>query len=157
MSDDSLEEINPHDAKQRKFPILINKIVLILSNETIQLQRFPLFCANIFKKDPGRAKQNSLATAGTNFTKPGAQNKGDLCITLLHRLSSLGRRMPPSTSMSLLASDSPNQLTARVSLRRAERQRRNRRGKRRCFRGRHLHLRCAIGSPVKCTCTVNSL
>ena len=31
-----------------------------------------------FKKDPGRARQNSLATAGTNFTKPGAQNKGDL-------------------------------------------------------------------------------
>ena len=35
---------------------------------------------NIVKKDPGRARQNSLATAGTNFTKPGAQNKGDLCI-----------------------------------------------------------------------------
>ena len=33
-----------------------------------------------FKKDPGRARQKSLATAGTNFTKPGAQNKGDLCI-----------------------------------------------------------------------------
>ena len=32
-----------------------------------------------FKKDLGRARQNSLATAGTNFTKPGAQNKGDLC------------------------------------------------------------------------------
>ena len=35
---------------------------------------------NTFKKDPGRARQNSLATAGTNFTKPGAQNIGDLCI-----------------------------------------------------------------------------
>ena len=33
---------------------------------------------NIVKKDPGRAKQSSLATAGTNFTKPGAQNRGDL-------------------------------------------------------------------------------
>ena len=43
------------------------------------IQRSPLFCANIVKKDPGRARQNSLATAGTNFTKPGAQNKGDLC------------------------------------------------------------------------------
>ena len=32
---------------------------------------------NIVKKDPGRAKQNSLATAVTNFTKPGAQNKVD--------------------------------------------------------------------------------
>ena len=31
------------------------------------------------KKDPGRARQNSLAKAGTNFTKPGAQNKGNLC------------------------------------------------------------------------------
>ena len=28
--------------------------------------------------DPGRAGQNSLATAGTNFTKPGAHIKGDL-------------------------------------------------------------------------------
>ena len=43
------------------------------------LQRSTLFCANIVKKDPGRAKQNSLVTAHTNFTKPGAQNKGDLC------------------------------------------------------------------------------
>ena len=43
------------------------------------VQRSPLFCANIVKKDPGKARQNSLATAGTNFTKPGAQNKGDLC------------------------------------------------------------------------------
>ena len=46
-----------------------------------QIQRSPLFFANIVKKDPGRAKQNSLATAGTNFTKPGAQNKGDLCMS----------------------------------------------------------------------------
>ena len=39
-----------------------------------------LYSAQItFKKDPGRARQNSLATAGTNSTKPGAQNKGDLC------------------------------------------------------------------------------
>ena len=38
---------------------------------------------NIVKKDPGRARQNSLATAQTNFTKPGAQNKGDLCILTL--------------------------------------------------------------------------
>ena len=34
---------------------------------------------NIVKKDPGRAMQNSLATAQTNFTQPGAQIKGDLC------------------------------------------------------------------------------
>ena len=34
---------------------------------------------SIAKKDPGRTRQSSLATAGTNFTKPGAQNKGDLC------------------------------------------------------------------------------
>ena len=46
-----------------------------------------LYCAqNIVKKDPGRAWQNSLATAGTNFTKPGAQNKGDLCIFMLIEL-----------------------------------------------------------------------
>ena len=34
---------------------------------------------NMVKRDPGRARQNSLATAGTNLTKPGAHNKGDLC------------------------------------------------------------------------------
>ena len=34
---------------------------------------------SIVKKDPGMTLQDSLATAGTNFTKPGAQNKGDLC------------------------------------------------------------------------------
>ena len=39
------------------------------------LQRSSLFCANTVKKDPGRARQNSLATAGTNFTKPGALSK----------------------------------------------------------------------------------
>ena len=32
-----------------------------------------------FKQDPGRVRQKSLVTAGTNFTKPGAHNKGDLC------------------------------------------------------------------------------
>ena len=32
---------------------------------------------SIFKKDPGSARQNSLATAGRNFTEPGAQNKVD--------------------------------------------------------------------------------
>ena len=37
-----------------------------------------LYSAQV-KKDPGRARQNSPATAGTNFTKPGAHNKGDLC------------------------------------------------------------------------------
>ena len=48
------------------------------------LLRSPSFCANIVKKDPGRARQNSLATAGTNFTKPGAQNKGDICSSKLY-------------------------------------------------------------------------
>ena len=44
------------------------------------MYRGPLYSAqNMVKKDPGRAGQNSLATAGTKFTKPGAQNKGDLC------------------------------------------------------------------------------
>ena len=32
---------------------------------------------DIVKKDPGRAKLKSLATAVANFTKPGAKNKGD--------------------------------------------------------------------------------
>ena len=44
-----------------------------------EIQRSSLFCTNIVKKDPGRARQKSLATAGTNFTKHGAQNNGDLC------------------------------------------------------------------------------
>ena len=48
-------------------------------------RRSPLFCANIDKKDPGRARQNSLATEGTNFTKPGAQNKVDPCMAILGR------------------------------------------------------------------------
>ena len=34
---------------------------------------------NIVKKDLGRAREISLATAGTNFTKPGAHNKVDVC------------------------------------------------------------------------------
>ena len=37
---------------------------------------------NTVKKDQGRAKQKSLATTVANFTKPGAQNKGDLCISI---------------------------------------------------------------------------
>ena len=50
-------------------------------NHCMMVQRY---CSStevsLVKKDPGRAKQNSLATAGTNFTKPGgAQNKVDLC------------------------------------------------------------------------------
>ena len=55
------------------------RIIIYTGHREIGLQRSPLFCANIVKKDPGRAKQNSLATAGTKFTKPGAQNKVDLC------------------------------------------------------------------------------
>ena len=45
----------------------------------LYVQRSPLFCANIVEKDPGRARQNSLATAGTHFTKLRAQHKVDLC------------------------------------------------------------------------------
>ena len=62
---DALQLITPGKYGLQMFPILV--------------QRSPLFCANIVKKDPGRVRQNSLATAGTNFTKAGAQNKGDLC------------------------------------------------------------------------------
>ena len=36
-----------------------------------------------FENEPGRARQNSLATAGTNLVKPGAQNKVDPCTTNL--------------------------------------------------------------------------
>ena len=35
---------------------------------------------SILKKDPGRTRQKSLATAGTNFTKPGVHDKVDLCM-----------------------------------------------------------------------------
>ena len=48
-------------------------------------------CANTFKKDPGRARRNILATAGTNFTKPGAQNKGDLCRSVVKRVRATGK------------------------------------------------------------------
>ena len=51
--------------------------ILTALNLPNSIQRSPLFFANISKKDPGRARQNSLATAGTNFTKPGAHNRGD--------------------------------------------------------------------------------
>ena len=37
----------------------------------------------IVKKDPGRARQYSLATAGAKFTEPEAHNKADLCRLLL--------------------------------------------------------------------------
>ena len=65
----------------KDFAQIYTKFILILFKSKL-LQRSPLFCANIVKKDPGRARQNSLATAGTNFTKPGAQNKGDLCTVI---------------------------------------------------------------------------
>ena len=35
---------------------------------------------NIFKKDPGRAQQQSQGTAGRNFTKPRTSHFFDLCI-----------------------------------------------------------------------------
>ena len=46
-----------------------------------QLRRPPphYSAQSTFKKDPDRARQNSLATVGTNFSKPRAHNKGDLC------------------------------------------------------------------------------
>ena len=52
----------------------------------MKIQRSPLFCAKhtVVKKDPGRARQNSLATAGTNFTKPGAQNKEISVVRMKH-------------------------------------------------------------------------
>ena len=34
---------------------------------------------NIFKKDPGRAKQKSQGTAGRNFTKPRTSHFFGLC------------------------------------------------------------------------------
>ena len=47
---------------------------------SLVLYRGLLYSArNIVKQDPGRARQKSLYTAIANFTKPGAQNKGDLC------------------------------------------------------------------------------
>ena len=70
-------------ATWRQFPyvVLSQKSVALCMH--LCLQRSPLLCANIVKKDPGRARRNSLATARTNFTKPGAQNKGDLCTCTL--------------------------------------------------------------------------
>ena len=36
---------------------------------------------SIFKKGPSRTRQNSQATAGTKFTKPGAHSRVDVCHT----------------------------------------------------------------------------
>ena len=58
-----------------------------------KIQRSPLFCANTCKKDPGRTRRNSLATAATNFTKPGAQNKGDLCTSFICKSEVLLQQM----------------------------------------------------------------
>ena len=53
---------------------------LIGHPEVLKPYRGRLYSAqDTFKRDQGRAGQNSLATAGTKFTKPGAHNKGDLC------------------------------------------------------------------------------
>ena len=62
----------------KRFPV----ISLFGDILVFHIQRSPLFCGNIVKKDPGRAGQNSLATAGTNFTKPGVHNKGDLQLSV---------------------------------------------------------------------------
>ena len=53
---------------------------MIFNLTACAVKRSTLFCASIFKKDPGRAKQNSLAAAGTKFPKPGAHKKVDLCV-----------------------------------------------------------------------------
>ena len=48
----------------------------------MEVYRAQLYSAqSTFKKNPGSAGQKSLATARTNFTKPGAQNKSDPCIS----------------------------------------------------------------------------
>ena len=62
-----------------QFPTRVSLILYGL----LQKYRGLLYSAqNIAKKDPGRARQSSVATAVTNFTKPGAHNKGDLCTSL---------------------------------------------------------------------------
>ena len=61
-----------------------------ITPKQFELYRGLLYSApDIVKKDPGRAKQKSLATAVTNFTKPGAQNKGDLCTACLQTWGTL--------------------------------------------------------------------
>ena len=44
-----------------------------------QVQRSRKRFVNLAKQDPGRAKQNSQATAGTNFTKPRTSHLRDPC------------------------------------------------------------------------------
>ena len=48
----------------------------IIKNAAVTLMyRGRLYSAqSMFKEDPGRARQNSLATAGMNFTKPEAHH-----------------------------------------------------------------------------------
>ena len=48
-----------------------NEVIFFCKNtKALYLQVSLLSCANIVKKDPGRARQNSLAKAGINFIKP---------------------------------------------------------------------------------------
>ena len=51
---------------------------------------------SIVKKDPGRTRKNSLAIAGTNFTKPGAHDNVALCIV------KICQRLTPSVNNFLM-------------------------------------------------------
>ena len=63
------------------------------------LQSSTLFCAKRDKHYPSWPGQTSLATAGTNFTKPGAQNKVDPCTEslTLHQFALILPVAPPSS------------------------------------------------------------
>ena len=73
------------DEKKGIFPALLSFLRL-----PCIIYRTWLYSAqDTLKKDPGRVRQNSLDTAGTDFTKPGAQNKVDRCMvpSILNSLS----------------------------------------------------------------------
>ena len=53
------------------------------------LQRARKRFVNLAKQDPGRSKQNSQETAGTNFTKPRTSHFRGLCIILILSLDSV--------------------------------------------------------------------
>ena len=70
----------PGDAGGRhEAHISAQQVEIVVQNN--HMYRGRLYVAqNTTKHYPGTARQNSLATAGTNLTKPGAQKKVDLCI-----------------------------------------------------------------------------
>ena len=62
---------------------LLQELSLSQRHDRYRLQRSTLFCANVVKEDPGRARQNCLATAGGKLHQTSSELKDDLCTHLV--------------------------------------------------------------------------